>query len=469
MQPGGAWPIPCRPTQELRVQVETDKQQDTSIRAFMDARPVTAFQYTLVCITILAVTFDGLDIQLVSLLSPAILEEWGISRAAFGPAMAAALVGMIFGSSLGGWLGDLYGRKAVLIGSIVLFGLATIGVSFTESVFWMSALRFISGLGFGGASPNSVALASEWLPERLRPLVAALLSAGVPLGGLIASLLLPGLLPALGWAGCFVLFGCLTLLLAFVMQFAVHESPGYLLAKGETRAAAQALQRIGGDDVVLPELAPGTTEQAAATRPAIFVPRYRRINIGGALTFFSVSFVAYGVLSWTPSLLTMVGFTYTEALRGLTAYNLASVVMAIGTSALITRYGSRQLLIVCCVASLLCLLAIGGVLSTSEAYSAFDKWTVIVLVGLYGGLSGAIFATLFPLLAQAYDTESRSSGVGFGMMVGRMGGITTILAGGYLLEIMGDNPLPFLASLVIATVSAIAGTCIIDRHIPKRA
>lgn len=448
--------------------MKPDTAHAAGIRAFLNSRPVTAFQYFLLFMTIVAVTFDGLDIQLVSLLAPAILEEWGISRAAFGPAMAAALVGMIFGSSLGGWLGDRYGRKPVLVWSIVLFGIATALVSLTTSVFWMTALRFVSGLGFGGASPNSVALASEWLPERLRPMAAALLSAGVPLGGLVASLLLPGLLPAMGWAGCFLLFGGLTLVVAVLMSLSLRESPSWQLAKGKVNEAQRALARIdaaGSESLVLEV---ETDAKAAAPRASIFVPRYRRVNIGGALTFFSVSFVAYGVLSWTPSLLTMVGFTYAEALSGLTAYNLASVVMAIGTAPLIARFGSRSLLITCCVASLICLLAIGGVLASSGNYSSFDKWAVIVLVGVYGGLSGAIFATLFPLLAHAYDTACRSSGVGFGMMVGRMGGITTILAGGYLLELLGDNPLPFLASLVVATLSAIAGAFIVDRHIPRR-
>src|SRR5690606_28037150 len=313
-----------------------------------------------------------------------------------------------------------------------------------------------------------VARASVWLPERLRPMAAALLSAGVPLGGLVASLLLPGLLPAMGWAGCFLLFGGLTLVVAVLMSLSLRESPSWQLAKGKVNEAQRALARIdaaGSESLVLEE---ETDAKAAAPRASIFVPRYRRVNIGGALTFFSVSFVAYGVLSWTPSLLTMVGFSYAEALSGLTAYNLASVVMAIGTAPLIARFGSRSLLITCCLASLICLLAIGGVLASSGNYSSFDKWAVIVLVGVYGGLSGAIFATLFPLLAHAYDTACRSSGVGFGMMVGRMGGITTILAGGYLLELLGDNPLPFLASLVVATLSAIAGAFIVDRHIPRR-
>src|SRR5690606_11050244 len=138
--------------------------------------------------------------------------------------------------------------------SIVLFGIATALVSLTTSVFWMTALRFVSGLGFGGASPNSVALASEWLPERLRPMAAALLSAGVPLGGLVASLLLPGLLPAMGWAGCFLRFGGLTLVVAVLMSLSLRESPSWQLAKGKVNEAQRALARIdaaGSESLVL--------------------------------------------------------------------------------------------------------------------------------------------------------------------------------------------------------------------------
>ncbi len=445
-------------------------KNEKSIREFLNSRTVTTFQYILIAVALMALTLDGLDIQLVALLSPAILTDWGVSKSSFGPAMAAALVGMIFGSSIGGWLGDRYGRKLTLIAATICFGSATILVSFTADVSSMTILRLISGLGFGAASPNCVALVTEWLPDKLRPRMTALLSIGVPLGGLIGSITLPSLLPVLDWPGCFVLFGGITLALAVAMSFLLGESPSYWVSAGKIERATAALQKVSNDTPTL-QLSVNSSalhDQRNSHAPTIFTRNYLRVNIGAALLFFSVSFVAFGVLSWTPALLTTVGFSFSEALRGLTAFNLASVIMAIFTSMLIQRFGSSRLLIFCCVASLICLISIGTILANnSGAYSALEKWLVISMVGSYGAFSGAIFATLYSLLAYAYASECRSSGIGFGMMIGRMGGITTILTGGYLLDIMDSNPIPFLAALVIATIAALAGTQILDRHIPK--
>ena len=70
------------------------------------------------------------------------------------------------GSLVGGTLGDRFGRRAVLIVSVIIFGLATVLAGMTNSIGWMTALRILSGCGFGAAAPNAVALANDWLPVR---------------------------------------------------------------------------------------------------------------------------------------------------------------------------------------------------------------------------------------------------------------------------------------------------------------
>src|SRR5262245_33174134 len=120
---------------------------------------VTSRQLLIASMAAFALVIDGLDIQLLSLVSPIVLTEWGVTRAAFGPALAAALVGMSFGASLGGWLGDRYGRKRVLVLSTLGFGAASIAASVTHDVVGMTVIRLISGIGFGAAAPNGLALA----------------------------------------------------------------------------------------------------------------------------------------------------------------------------------------------------------------------------------------------------------------------------------------------------------------------
>ncbi|MBP0656867.1 MFS transporter, partial [Mycobacterium tuberculosis] len=83
------------------------------------------------------------------------IKEWGITRNAFAPAVAAGLIGMGLGSALAGLFADRFGRRLALIGSVFLFGVATCSIGFAPNVATIAALRFIAGLGIGGALPSS--------------------------------------------------------------------------------------------------------------------------------------------------------------------------------------------------------------------------------------------------------------------------------------------------------------------------
>ena len=152
---------------------------------FSEQAPIGARQWAVLALVLAALVVDGIDTQLLALVAPLIMGEWGIDKASFGPAMSAALLGMALGAGGGGWLGDRFGRKTVLIGATLLFGLCTFGVGLTHSLWPLIALRLASGLGFGAVAPNGAALVSEWLPGRVRPRAMGLLSITIPMGGLI--------------------------------------------------------------------------------------------------------------------------------------------------------------------------------------------------------------------------------------------------------------------------------------------
>ncbi len=124
--------------------------------------------------------------------------------------MAAALVGLSLGAGIGGPLGDRFGRKHVLMVSAVIFGFGTIAAAFTNDITQMTLVRLTSGMGFGAATPVSIALVAEWLPRRVQPAAIAFMSLGTPLGGMVGSALLIFVIPFLGWRGCFIACGLLT-------------------------------------------------------------------------------------------------------------------------------------------------------------------------------------------------------------------------------------------------------------------
>ena len=208
-----------------------------------------SFHFLTVAICMMILVADGIDLQLLGLVAPLVIEEWGVDRGSFGWAMSAALVGMAFGAWGGGYFGDRFGRRNALAWAALLFGAATIAASASQSIPAMTAWRMIGGLGFGAAFPNSLALASEWLPERWRSYAITALSVGTPAGGSVAAAIAPSLLNAYEWRGTFVFFGFATLLLVIPIVLLLRDSPSFLFDKGQDERARKYAGKVLAADV----------------------------------------------------------------------------------------------------------------------------------------------------------------------------------------------------------------------------
>lgn len=442
-----------------------------NIADIVDGRRLRPLQMLLVVLVLLALVIDGVDIQLLSLVAPVIIKEWAVGKAAFGPAMGAALIGMSIGAGAGGWIGDRHGRKSTLTASIALFGAATLGASLTDGVMPLALLRFLTGLGFGAAAPNGIALLSEWLPRRVQSRAIALSSAAIPIGGLIGAAGIYWLLPSYGWRGCFVICGGATLIVAAAVALFLPESADLLMAKGQHERARALLRRVLGSDALLtgtPTTAAAVEAPVAAMESSMFAPAYRRLNGGIWVLFVGINFVAYGIASWTPIYLTAAGFTLPQAIAVVFIHSLTAVSFAAVTSLVIRQLGSRTPLLACCTASFACICLLAATLATAHGVPSDNTRRLVTLTcaGI-GGFNGAAIALTYALLAFAYPTASRARGIGVGIMMGRIGGVGATLLGGALLSVDGDSTLPFFAVCATLTLCSVIGAAIVDRHIPR--
>ncbi len=443
------------------------------VSSFLDRRGLSGPQLLIVGLVLVALLIDGVDLQTLALVAPVILKQWNISRAIFGPAMGAALVGMAIGASVGGWLGDRYGRKTILVLSVVAFAVATMLTALSRGIADLTILRFVCGLGFGATAPNGIALSTEWLPHRARSPVVALLSMTIPLGGLVGTAVVLGLLPSYGWRGCFVVCGAAALLIALLLLL-LPESASFLVSKGRRAQAEQLMRRFAAGDLGVapnpsrPETTASREDMPGAGR--IFAPQFRRLNLGVWIGFFGINFTAYALAAWTPVYLTMSGFSLAQAVQVSFANSFAAVAGAILTAFFIARLGSRGPLIICCVGTFACICALaatvfaahGGVTLPIRAASA-------IACGGAGGFNGAAIACMYALLSFAYPTACRATGVGFGIMMGRLGGVAATLSGGAILTLNGTDTLPFFGTLASCSAAAFCGMFIIDRHMPAAA
>ena len=93
------------------------------VQAFINAQPLSRYQWRIVLLCFLIVLLDGLDTAAMGFIASALTQDWGSDRASLGPVMSAALIGMVFGALGSGPLADRFGRKLVLVVAVFLFGL----------------------------------------------------------------------------------------------------------------------------------------------------------------------------------------------------------------------------------------------------------------------------------------------------------------------------------------------------------
>src|SRR2546430_12394810 len=206
------------------------------VAEFIDRQPVGGFQIRLL-LTCAAVLFlDGFDTQAIGYVAPALAKEWGLTKGALGPVFSAGLFGLMIGALLFGPLADRVGRKKIIILSTLAFGLGALVTAFVQDVNTLLAIRFLTGLGLGGAMPNAVAMTSEFNPRRRRATMVMIMFCGFSLGAALGGLLAAALIPQFGWRSVFFVGGLAPLLLVPILLLRLPESVRFLALTGQANA-----------------------------------------------------------------------------------------------------------------------------------------------------------------------------------------------------------------------------------------
>ena len=436
----------------------------TTFNDAMSRAPVTMFQWTCVAICMLVLVCDGMDAQLLGILAPLVIAEFGVDRGTFGIAMSAALIGFGIGSWGGGWLGDRIGRRWSLALATVFFSAATIGASWSGDVWQMAAWRLVGGLGFGSAYANAIALAGEWLPDRYRAVGVTTLSVGTPAGGLVVSALAPMMVAAFGWRGTFVAIGAATFLVVLLIVFVLRDSPAFLLARGRHVEARKVAGKIRMGEL---DLVPERQQDCdIPSSEGVFAKGNFRLNLGIGIAFAAATLVAYGILNWTTTFLTAKNFTFEQASYAVSVGGLTSIAASIAAGFVVQRYGSRIVMATLSALLVLSLIALAARVETLPVMpGAGERLEVVALIGLAGALFSGAIASFYALMTYAYPSSCRSAGIGFGIFVGRAGAIAATGLGGWLIEIGQGSLLPFFITLIMAATLVSAAAFVVDRHV----
>jgi AAHS family 4-hydroxybenzoate transporter-like MFS transporter len=317
------------------------------------------------------------------------------------------------------------------------------------------AIRFLAGLALGGASPISIAIASDYVPLRIRTTVVMIMYISLAVGQIAAGYAY-GFLSLLGWRTVFYVGGILPILLAPLFITLLPESLEHLVMKGAPAEKINAiLRRLDPTGVYTEEEFTISKENKQGFQPALLFQDGRAAVTSVLwITFFMALIAVYFFNNWIPTLLSGSGLSQSEIVVITTALPFGGVVGTLLAAPVVYRLGGFLTVALGYVAAAVCMLVLGS------GGNAFLFLVVLVLaIGIF--LIGTQ-SVLNASCAAVYPPSMRSTGVGWGFGVGRIGSVLSPAIAGYLVSLRWAPSQLFLVASIPTLVAAVGGFVILQ-------
>lgn len=423
--------------------------QRRELQTLLDAVPISRVQWRVIICCFLVVLLDGFDTAAIGFIAPAIRSTWQLSASDLAPLFGAGLLGLTAGALLCGPLSDRFGRKYVIIFCVALFGFFSLLSAFSTSLEMLIALRFLTGLGLGGAMPNTITMTSEYLPTRRRGALVTMMFCGFTLGSALGGVVSAQLVALIGWHGILVLGGVLPLLLAVALIRMLPESPRWLIRNQKPQAViAKNIGAITGERYENTQfwLDEPVSNQKSSIRQ-LFVGRQLPITLMLWVVFFMSLLIIYLVSSWMPTLLNNRGIDLQHASWVTAAFQVGGTLGALLLGVLMDKFNPYRVLALSYLLGAVCIAMIG--------LSGDGLWFMaLAIFGTGIGVSGSQVG-LNALTATLYPTQSRATGVSWSNAIGRCGAIVGSLSGGMMMAMNLSFDTLFFIIAIPAAISAV--------------
>ncbi len=417
------------------------------VAAVIDRIAIGRVQWMTILLCGLVAILDGFDTQAIAFVAPLVAKDLQIEMSAFGPVFGSGLFGLMIGALTLGPAADRWGRKPVIILSTLVFGVFALLTTKIGSLNGLLLMRFLTGLGLGGAMPNIIALTSEYSPKAKRATLVTLMFCGFPLGAVLGGALSAQLMPKFGWPVVFYLGGILPLALLPLLSLWLPESIRFLVARQDRQIAAFAILRRldpavdykGKIHCVLPE------EEAKGFPVSQLFANGRAF--GPALlwvVFFCNLLILFFLINWLPSVLQQAGLPIERAIIATVVLNAGGIVGGLILGSIVDR---RQPFAILTTAYCAAAVLVSGI-GFAAAVSIPTLMGTIFAVGFF--VIGSQYC-MNALAASYYPTALRSTGVGWALGIGRIGSIIGPVVGGAMIAagwqpkgLFGASALPWL-------------------------
>ena len=396
---------------------------------------------------------DGYDLNSVAWAVPSLIRDWHLPPSTFAMAFLWSSIGIMVGALSAGPIGDRFGRRPLLLASLAIFGIASLLSAVVGSLSMLSLLRFFTGIGIGGGFSGAAALTGDYTPHRLRATMIMATFTGAPLGGFLGGQIVALLLAEWGWRMIFVLGGIFPLALLPVLVLWLPESPRFLAARQESitaqrRPASTPRHHFGASDAV----------DVARGNPIwmLFGRDYALQTVLLWIIFFCSLLNLFLFVYWMPTVLNLIGMSPAQAVFAASLRDLGAIFAVLYLGLAIDRIGPER--------ALALHYAAGAVFIAVIALFALPYAILCVIIFLAGmtiigsqtGVNGAC--------GKLYPARMRTSGIGWALGIGRLGGIVAPVLGGYLLAVGLPPTHIFLVACLFALIAAAATALLAFRN-----
>ena len=397
-----------------------------SIAARLERVPIGAGHRRLLWMGGLGNAFDALDATAFAFMLPALIPLWHLQPSQAATTASAIACGFIAGAFGAGALGDVVGRRAVMLWALAVYCVATLAAAFSPSWTAFVALRVVAGVGTGAEIAIIAPYLAEFIPSARRGAFVAAITGFLSFGAVAAALLGAALVPAShdGWRLLSIVTAVPIVVLLWWRR-SLPESPRWLAAAGRTSEAdavvsrfeAEALRASGGRALrdAVPDAAPPVpAANIAANLARLWRRPLLRITVMSWLLWLALSFAYFSFFVWLPTLLVKSGFPIAKSLQYSLLIFSAQIPGYYSVAWLIERVGRRTVI----VAYLVCAAAAAFGLMHARSDAAVLLCGALLSFFTVGCNAGASAYT-----AELYPTGVRATGVGAAVGFGRAGAI----------------------------------------------
>ncbi|WP_275590888.1 MFS transporter [Paenibacillus sp. 19GGS1-52] len=367
--------------------------------------------------------FDAMDVGMISFVVAALAKEWKLGPEQIGLLTSINSLGMAAGAAAAGILADRFGRKPVLLWTLLIFSVASGLSAFAAGFAILCVLRFVAGFGLGGELPVASTLVSESMPAAERGRAVVLLESFWAVGWIVSALIAFFIIPDYGWRIAFAI-GAVPALYALYLRRAIDDSPRFAEIK---KAPVSLRNRIA----------------------AVWSAEYRRSTIMLWILWFTVVFSYYGMFLWLPTVMVLKGFSLVRSFEYVLIMTLAQLPGYFTAAYLIEKFGRKFVLVVYLLFTAVSAAWFGNA-TTEGMLLAAGICLSFFNLGAWGGM--------YAYTPELYPTAIRSTGAGLATSFGRIGGIIAPLLVGVLVGremAIGSIFMIFFVTIIIGALAVL--------------